>query len=54
MLKQKMKKHITFKHANAFTNDVLGIWGPRHKSTKGPHLYTVMVLSSGKSLIIST
>ena len=43
----------TFKQANALTKDVFGIWGPRHRSTNGPHLYTVIVLSSGKSLMIS-
>lgn len=48
------KLNVTFKHANAFTKDVLGIWGPRHKSTNGPHLYTVIVLSAGRSLMIST
>ena len=44
----------TFKQAIALTKDVLGMCGPRHKSTRGPHLYTVIVLSAGKSLIIST
>ena len=43
----------TFKTAKALTYDVLGMWGPRQRSTNCPHLYTVIVLSSGSSLIIS-
>lgn len=45
---------LTLKQAKAFTCDVFGIWGPRHRSTRGPHRYTVIVLSSGSSLMIST
>ena len=49
----KLTKLQTFKQANAFTKDVFGICVPKHRSIKGPHLYTVIVLSSGNSLMIS-
>jgi hypothetical protein len=48
------KRKNTLRQAKALTKEVFGMCGPRQRSTKGPHLYTVMVLSSGNSLIIST
>lgn len=45
---------FTFSEAKALTCAVVGMWGPRHRSTSGPQRYTVMVLSSGSSLMIST
>jgi len=44
----------TLRHAKALTWLVLGMWGPRHRSTSGPQRYTVMVFSSGSSRMIST
>ena len=44
----------TLRQANALVWEVFGMWGPRQRSTRGPQRYTVMVLSSGSSLMIST